>query len=238
MAEPRPRGTALPPGAPKASESASAATSRVMGEPQVARTVRLTVRRTASTCGARASAGRGRGQRVPLVGALGVDPGIQADEEPLATGRQQQHHSRRRRERLRRRVRENRADRALRTAGQEPAQRHRGRRGHRAQQAAADQQAPVRCPDDLAQMRHPHRQHGIPEQDNPWEAETLDRPDVGRPAIVGQPRPRRERFGHTVGHQQSHVHQEPGAEQHDAPGLVRPGRTGAQRDDGNRRERG
>ena len=59
IAEPEANGATFPSGVPKTSVSESAAsvrTSMVAGEPQAALTVRVTVRRTASTCAARASA--------------------------------------------------------------------------------------------------------------------------------------------------------------------------------------
>ena len=132
------------------------------------------------------------GQRLPLVGGLGIDPRVEAHQQPLAVRRHQQQDPGDCRQRLHQRVGDHRAHRAVRTTRHQPGQRHR-RDGRRAgEQAAARQHLLVRRPHRFAQVRHTHREHRAPEQGDPGEPQRLRRqenrgpPKVGRSELPGE----------------------------------------------------
>ena len=111
----------------------------------------------------------------------------------------------------------------------------RGGRG-RLQPARPRQQPCAAGPHHLPDVRHAGGEHRVPQQDHAREAHHLHREHGRRPPVVGHPVPRRERLGKVVDRHQSHVHQEPDAEHHDAPYLFGLCRMRAQRHDDRRRQ--
>ena len=69
-------------------------------------------------------------------------------------------------------------------------------------------------------MRHPHREHRVPEQRDPGEPEQRHQHDNRRPPKVGRPAARRECLDDIVAYPQPGAHQEPGTEERNTPRLI------------------
>ena len=179
----------------------------------------------------------GRGEQAPLVRRLGIDPCVQAGEDLLTAGEQQQRDRRRHEHQLRQRVRQDRAQRLLAIPRRQPPQGRPQRRRRQPESAPAHQQPPARRPDRLARVRHPHREDRVPEQDHPGEAHRLHQPQDRARVVVRQPEPGREHLDEVVNRRHAHPHQQPEAEQDDTPHLGGRRRVRAQGDDHHRGER-
>ena len=81
-----------------------------------------------------------------------------------------------RRERQHQRIRDESADRALRSTCYQQARRHRRRSRQRREQPAAHEQPSVPRPHHLARVRYAHREHRVPQQEHPWKTEQVNQP--------------------------------------------------------------